>query len=315
MHRFDNFFLQLVMREGSIPLGCERKLEEKFTQLIRENGCPPSETYDGYKKEFMQEVMAKGFQLKAEQISFNYDIHLIKQDGDKDAIGSFFYSVHPFFLGCETLWHAFGIFGSWKTGELYHYRADNKCSIPPDQEYVISREICNMLNEAVTKGLRNSEPEALEVSTENPFTEWDRSTEADIQYLSLIYLGVGAYGIRQNKLTLLIPIRSINGELVNLQRVYSDGSSVFQLDNDISGCFHRIGNPIDKTIYIAGTYTSSAQFHERRSHAVAVAFCKENMENVKAVLQEKYPDYELRFVPNNDQPQEIDSSSDPALEE
>ncbi len=172
-----------------------------------------------------------------------------------------------------------------------------------------------MLNETVTKSFRNSEPEALDVSTENPFTEWDRSTAKDIQYLSLIYLGVGAYGIRQIKLNLLIPIRSIDGELVNLQRVYSDGSSIFQFDNDICGCFHRIGNPVDKIIYISDTYQTGAKFHEKTTHALAVAFSQENVEAVIRKLREKYVDYELRLIDEDNQTQEINSSSDPTPEE
>ena len=318
MYQFDKVFMQLAIKENAVPMGCQKKFEKLFTEFIRVNGCPAGNKYDGYKKEFLQEVIKKGFELTEEQIHFNYDIHFINQEGDdKDTIGSFFYCIHPFFLNGEMLWHAFGIFGSWKTREIHYFRAENKRSIPQDQEYVISREICNMLYETFKEDDCDSvpEPEPPEFATESPLNHWHKATEKDVQYLALLYLNAGAYGIRQMQLILLIPVRNINGQLINLQRIYSDGSSDFQIDSNIDGGFHRIGTPIDKTIFIAETYTKAANFHEHKTHAVAVAFCKENIENVRAVLQEKYPDYAVLLVDESDETQEINASSDPAPEE
>lgn len=343
MYPFDSQFNQLALKEGFIPDAQENYLidrarghlllirgngilfiyrnhfEKAFMQCIRENGCPDSEKYDDYKEKFIQEAIKQGFQLKKTQVNFDYDIHFINQEGEgENEIGSFFYCVHPFFIEGKTLCHAFGIFGNWKTGELHYYHADNKL-IPPYQGCIITKVICGLLNETFKEddcdSVPEPEPEPPEFATESPLDDWHKATEKDVQYLALLYLNAGAYGIRQIQLILLIPVRDINGQLINLQRIYYDGSSDFQIDSNIDGGFHRIGTPIDKTIFIAETYTKAANFHEHKTHAVAVAFCKENIENVRAVLQEKYPDYAVLLVDESDETQEINASSDPAPEE
>ena len=99
---------------------------------------------------------------------------------------------------------------------------------------------------------------------------------------------------------LLIPVRALNKELTSLQFIFPDGRKIFKSGGRVKGCFHRIGIPIDKTIYIVEGYATGATIHQVTGHAVATAFNARNIIEVAKNLRNKYPDYDLVIVADND---------------
>ena len=65
--------------------------------------------------------------------------------------------------------------------------------------------------------------------------------------------GVRALGIRfgEDNGTLLVPMRNIAGELLNIQKIFSNGEKRFMRDAHVTGCFHWLDGDRG-TVYICG---------------------------------------------------------------
>lgn len=113
--------------------------------------------------------------------------------------------------------------------------------------------------------------------------------------------GVRAYGIRQLREQLLIPLRDTSGALHGLQFIQADGRKVFGTGTAKAGRYHGIGKPDAAAVLgICEGYATGASVHELTRWPVAVAFDAGNLRPVAEALRAKFPDTRLVILADND---------------
>ena len=113
--------------------------------------------------------------------------------------------------------------------------------------------------------------------------------------------GVRALGIRlgEDSGTLLVPMHNIAGELLNVQKIFSNGEKRFLRDAHVTGCFHWIDGDRG-TVYVCEGYATGASLAMATGCAVAVAFNAGNLEPVARALRGVMPDAALVLAADND---------------
>lgn len=113
--------------------------------------------------------------------------------------------------------------------------------------------------------------------------------------------GVRAYGIRQLREQLLIPLRDTSGALWGLQFIQADGRKVFGTGTAKAGRYHGIGKPAAGAVLgVCEGYATGATVHDLTGWPVAVAFDAGNLRPVAEALRAKFPDTRLVLLADND---------------
>jgi putative DNA primase/helicase len=133
---------------------------------------------------------------------------------------------------------------------------------------------------------------------------WRISKSVDI-HPYLTRKGVKAFGIRQYKGTLAIPLRDTQGAIHSLQFIDAEGNKRFLTGGAITGHYHPIGQ-YQGTLCIAEGYATGATIHQATGYAVAITFSAGNLKAVALALRAKFPEARLivcgdndRFTPGN----------------
>jgi len=94
---------------------------------------------------------------------------------------------------------------------------------------------------------------------------------------------IGAHGTRVLDDMLLVPIWDIKGKLMNLQRIYQDGTKKFLYGGEVSGGYYIIGGETTaKMWYVCEGFATGATIHELTGKHVIIAF---NCKNLRLVAQ------------------------------
>jgi len=115
--------------------------------------------------------------------------------------------------------------------------------------------------------------------------------------------GVGAHGVRHTPDgALRVPMRSLHGELRNLQTIRPDGTKRYLPGGQKSGLLHWIGNPEGAPVLIlAEGYATAASAHEATARPVACCFDASNLPHVARGLRNHYgPGVLLLIAADND---------------
>lgn len=120
--------------------------------------------------------------------------------------------------------------------------------------------------------------------------------------------GVHAYGLRQQRDQLVIPVRDKHGKLWSLQFIAANGDKKFLTGGRKRGCYFAIGVRRG-TLCVAEGYATAASIFEATGHATAVAFDAGNIEPVARALREKFPDLNIIICADND----ADTPGNPGL--
>ena len=97
---------------------------------------------------------------------------------------------------------------------------------------------------------------------------------------------------------LLIPIYDETGELVNIQRVFPDGSKKFLYGGKIIGCASKIKGT-GKTLVCEG-YSTGSSLHEATGYNVVIAFNAMNLSHVAKKIRKKDPGKNIVICADND---------------
>jgi hypothetical protein len=88
---------------------------------------------------------------------------------------------------------------------------------------------------------------------------------------------------------LMVPMRDTAGNVRNIAYIDILGDATFlHADSDIRGLYYGLTGK-KEVIAIAKDFVTGANYHELTGHAVAIAFCAENVPHVAKAMQEKYP--------------------------
>lgn len=109
------------------------------------------------------------------------------------------------------------------------------------------------------------------------------------------------YGCRIYRDILLVPMRTIDGEIRNVERIFGDGTEKKGLfGGQRKALFHQIGELSD-VIYIAEGLSTAARVHDALGTGVIVAFNAGNLPPVAEVLSKKHPTKRIVILADNDQ--------------
>lgn len=121
-------------------------------------------------------------------------------------------------------------------------------------------------------------------------TLWHKSRPADPAHPYLAAKRIPATGIRQRYGVLLVPLHSLDGALVNLQRIYPDGSKRFLSGGQVTGTFCPLGRiePGMRLFICEGWATGVTLLEHYGAAAVVCAMNAGNLRPVAVGLRRKH---------------------------
>ena len=201
--------------------------------------------------------------------------------------------------------HGDGIPAGWAqnhiTGELIKLRATGVVLAPEERERQ-QRERAERLREAEAE--RRA---AYDAAASRCKGMWDRFADVtDAPYLEA--KGVEAFGLKQDGLNLIIPVRNVDGEMRGFQAIAPDGQKAFARGIEKKGNFHLIGGE-DRDlshgeILICEGYATGASLHMATDMPVAVAFDAGNLRSVAEAIRERHPNAAIIICADNDHTRE-----------
>lgn len=213
-------------------------------------------------------------------------VHRYRVEGDKAGSKNGWYALH-----LDPIPH--GAVGSWRTGETHPWRDAEARKINGQERQDLQRRMA-----ALRSARFDEQKKVWADAREKAAKMWQASRPANPNHAYLVRKQVKAWGIRQLRDNLLIPVRR-NGVLHSLQLIGPDGSKKFLTGGMVRGCYFAIGKPAG-TICIAEGYATAATVYEATGHATAVAFNAGNLILVARYLFAHYPRTRLIVVADDD---------------
>jgi putative DNA primase/helicase len=213
-------------------------------------------------------------------------LHRFRVEGDKRGTRNGWYVLYPDRIPA-------GAFGSWKLGLSQNWCAADKANL----SYTEHREYQARLDSI--KRQREAElTDSRAKARERALSIWRNSQPVELHpYLSKKW--VKAYGIRQHKGCLVIPLRDTGGAIHSLQFIDAKGNKRFLTGGAISGHYHAIGK-YQGTLCIAEGYATAATIYEATGHATAVTFNANSLKPAAMALRTKFPDARIIVCADND---------------
>ncbi|MFZ5574473.1 MAG: toprim domain-containing protein [Pseudomonadota bacterium] len=214
-------------------------------------------------------------------------IHRYRVEGDKPGSRNGWYALH-----LDPIPH--GAVGSWRTNETHPWRDAEARRINWQERQAL---------QAKMRALRNDRYQAQQTVYAEARAKaekmWRASRPADAAHPYLQRKGVKAWGIRQLRDQLLVPVRR-DGALHSLQLIGPDGEKKFLTGGRIGGCYFAIGKPAG-TICVAEGYATAATVFECTGYATAVAFNAGNLKRVAQHLACHHPHTKFILIADDDQ--------------
>lgn len=188
----------------------------------------------------------------------------------------------------------FGAFGSWKTGQSESWTATAFQAMSEAERKALAERM------AAAKLARDTEQAAVHAAAAvRALGLWNPLKLATSENAYLKLKQVAAFGVRELRGQLVVPVRNSDGELCSLQFIGADGRKTFLTGGRKRGCYHAIGRPV-AALCICEGYATGATIYQSTKHAVAVAFDAGNLEPVARALRGKFPGLAMVICADND---------------
>jgi putative DNA primase/helicase len=238
-------------------------------------------------RQFAEALVAAGLGMAKPGVDADGRLHRYRVDGDKAGSLNGWYVLH---LEAQP----FGAFGSWKTGQSETWTAADRNQMTEAERRALRERM------AAAKAARDAEQAKIHAEARSRAAKlWARSGPAGNDHPYLVRKGVRAYGLRQLRGRLVIPLRDVDGELHTLQFISTDGKKTLLTGGRKRGCYHAIGRP-ERALCICEGYATGATIHEATGHATAIAFDAGNLEPVARALRGKFPRLAMVICADND---------------
>ena len=205
-------------------------------------------------------------------------LHRFHVEGDKPRSQNGWYVLHD--DGVPA-----GAFGSWKhdISGTWCGKADNE--LTPTERTQHRQRIEQMRKE------REAEQERVrQAAREKAQRIWESSPPANDNHPYLQRKQVKAFGLRESRGSLVLPVRSPDGVLQSLQFIDVDGNKLFLKGGMKAGCYFKIGGgPVDRVIVAEG-YATGASLHMAHGCPVAIAFDAGNLQPVSMAIRKAIGD-------------------------
>jgi putative DNA primase/helicase len=188
---------------------------------------------------------------------------------------------------------ASGCFGSWKVGSSSTW--SSREPIDPLEAQLIRQRG----EQARLQRQAEYQQRQLQAARKARW-RWDSSHRADPEHPYLLAKQVRAYGLHQQHDELLVPLYC-DGQLVNLQRIGSDGQKRFMPGARVTGCYSPLGLIRDgQPLYVCEGWATGATLHLHGAGAVACAMHAGNLRPVALAMRAKYPDLQIIIAGDDD---------------
>lgn len=183
-------------------------------------------------------------------------------------------------------WYVLHLDG-WPAGAYGNWRTDYKSTWRQDSERPLNAAERARIDAAykAAKAMRERDrANAQRQAAERAQATWRDAKPAAVSNPYLSGKNIPALCLREIGDALLVPLRTVDGELVNLQRIYPDGTKRFLKAGQITGCFALFGRELPETgvLYICEGWATAATIAMTLQLPVAAAM---NAGNLKAVAQ------------------------------
>ncbi len=190
-----------------------------------------------------------------------------------------------------------GPFGNWATGAKGQWFVKGETEMSTEEHEIYTARIAADRQARKKEGQRRraaAQREAIAV--------WGSLTPAGADHPYLVKKAVGAYNIRLDGNSLVIPCRDTAGQIHSLQHIKPDGWKQFFTAGAVTGHFHTIsrteGGPT--VVYIGEGYATGASIHEATGAMVIIAFNAGNLLSVVQAVRAKYPDKQIVVCADDD---------------
>ena len=179
-----------------------------------------------------------------------------------------------------------GAFGDWKTGLTESWSKVDRNRLTASQQAEIQRHLREQRAESVRQ-----RQELQGAAAEKVRKLWEWAKPADPMHPYLQAKQMPPMQLRQHGDALLVPLTD-GHRMVNLQRIFPDGSKRFYPGGRGSGCW--------SPIYSCEGWATGATINKLTGHLVVCAMNAGNLTHVAKAMRERYPDWYLVIAGDND---------------
>lgn len=243
--------------------------------------------------EFCVEMQRCGVTPPAE-VRADGEIHRFRTDGDRGGKRAGWYVLHDGNCMGDV---PHGAFGDWRTGVSSTWRARSESDTRPDQ-------IALALARRAAEELRSH---AESAAAEFARRLWDEAPPADSSHPYLIRKLLPPFGLRQHGAALLIPLTDLDGTILNVQRIFPDGTKRFSKGARVSGLCSVVGS-LDRVsqLIISEGWATGATLYLPNHVPVLAAMTAGNLMHVAKAARRRWPSSDIviagdddRFTPSN----------------
>lgn len=183
---------------------------------------------------------------------------------------------------CPTLEVA--VFGFWHTGE------QQAITVAGEHDPIAAEQA----RQAAVKARREREVRRHKEqaqAAQQARQKWEAAAPADPRHPYLTAKRVQSHNLRQQGDVLLLPLH-VDGELVNLQRIWADGKKRFLKRGRVKGAASLVGRLTGAShVYVTEGWATAATIHETSGCPVVATMAANNLESVARALRRNLPNY------------------------
>ena len=255
---------------------------------------------NNYSDAFLQAMSAAGLAMHKPLLTGDGALHRYRVDADKAGTTNGWYVLH---LDEKP----FGAFGSWKSGQSETWTATDYQAMTEAERKALA------IRMAAAKAERDAEQLRVHAAAgKRAQGLWNRAKPASDDHPYLVRKQVHAFGVRDLRGQLVIPLRNAEGDLCSLQFIGADGRKTLLTGGRKRGCYHAIGRP-SRALCICEGYATGATIYRETGHATAVAFDAGNIEPVARAIRSKFPRLAMVICADNDTETEAAGKGNPGL--
>lgn len=262
--------MALQKRQSPAATGPHQKHTEHHQITTAGGDCPVNAFWNKLRTAFGREIPAP---------LADGEFHRFHVPGDRLGTRNGWYVFHMGII-------AWGSFGSWKIPGV-HYWNSRAPANPMEVHLIRQHQIqARLLYE---EKLHRSQEQAAEKANR----WWRQACHCTPFHPYLIQKAIKPHNARQRGSELLIPLY-FQGNLVNLQRIKSNGEKRFLLGGRVKGCYSPLGKAAPREpLYICEGWATGVTIHEETGHAVACAMDCGNLLAAGKHLRQRYPEVVL----------------------
>ena len=190
-----------------------------------------------------------------------------------------------------------GYYGDWITHEKHYWFQKSLSTLSAEDRERYRREAREAAHKEKIRR-QKAQQEAAHYAKKM----WSDARPAIVDHPYLVRKKIPALCLRQLGNRLLVPMRDVAGELVNLQRIYSDGGKAFLADGQVTGAFALFARelPREGELYIAEGWATAATIATTLRLPVVAAMNTGNLSPVALAIRAARPGLVLTIAADDD---------------